>query len=199
MKKKIVLLLVVVVLALLPTGCGVQRAMNMANCNFKLQEIRSVSWAGIDFLHLSINDLKDLDLATVGKCLKALASKDFTATVAFNIAAENPGKKDAEIAGMDYVVLYKGKQVMTGSSTAQNGILVAGHGGKTTIPANVKIDFAKVVTNGTLKSVDDVIDLIKDIKKVGSGEKSNFSIQICPYLTIGKKVLKVGYITLDKI
>lgn len=197
--KKVLLIAVSFILLLLPNSCKVQRAMNMVNCNFKLQTVRSISWAGIDFLHLSVESLKDLDLATVGRCVKALASKDFAATLSFNIAAENPGKHDAEIAGMDYVVLYKGKQIMTGSSTEQNGIRVAANGGKTTIPANLIIDFAKISESGTFQSVDDVIGFIKDIKKIGSGEKSNFSIQVCPCLTIGKKVVKLGYITLDKI
>ncbi len=198
MKKNLIVLLLAV-LVLIPSGCSVQRAMNMATCNFKMKNISAISWAGIDFLHLSVDDLENLDLVTVAKCVKAIAQKDFSAKISFNVEAENPGKRDAEIAGMDYRILYKGKIVMTGESVNNQNIRVIAHGGKTTIPATLKIDLVKLATDSSIKTIDDVTALIKDIKKVGSGEQSNFSVQISPHIAVGKKIVKLSYITLNKI
>lgn len=177
------------------SGCSIQKAMQMADCNYSFQNISKVSWAGIDFIKTG-TDKKNLalQLFSIGQ---AISNKDYGVNVEFNLKAHNPNKKEAAIAGFDYILLYKGKQIGTGSSTNLKDIVVL-PGSFTTIPLSLQIDLGNVFNANNVSGIDGTLKFLKDIIHLGS-EKTDFSIKMRPIVRVGGTLLKTSYISIDNL
>ncbi len=197
MKRKGIVFLIACLLMVV-NSCSVQKAVNMVNCDYSFQSISSVEWAGIDFMKVG-SDFKNLDPSTIVSCITALTRKDFALRAVANVKATNPGKRDAALAGFDYILYYDGKQVGSGESANQSDIVVRSGGGSTIIPVGFKLELGNVVDIKQPKeSVQNVIGIIKDVTKLGK-EDTRFSVKIRPHIRTGNKVVNGTYFNLKKI
>lgn len=193
--KKILPIFLTVILMFFSQSCGLMKMYNMTNCDFSFQRITGISWAGIDFMKNGF-DYKLLDVSTIAKCTKAIVNKDFTINCALELKATNPGKKDAELEGFDYILYYGNDKVGDGMSTNKNKIVVPAKGGTTTIPMSFRVDLADLVDiKHPVQSGEKMVNIISDISKIGDGN-TPFVVKLRPHFRIGNNIVNGPYFTI---
>ncbi len=196
MKRNLIVILLSISLLAIVSSCSVSKAVQMANCDYSFQKITGLSWAGLNFGTTS-TEKSSMSLSSLAKCTKAISEKDFKTTIGIAISADNPGKREAAIAGFDYVLMYNDKEIASGESINRTDIVVPAHG-STTIPLNFTIDISKVVDFSSLKAIENTLHFLGEVKKLGDAD-TEFAIKLRPHIRIGDKVTKGPYIPIKSI
>lgn len=193
--KKTFALFLTMALLLCSQSCGLMKMYNMANCDYSFQRLTGISWAGIDFMKKGF-DYGSLDLGTVAKCTKAIVNKDFTINFNIELKATNPGRREAEIAGFDYILYYANEKVGDGVSMNKSNIVVPAKGGSTIIPVSFRLDLKDLVdVKHPVQSGEKVVNIIGDISKVGNGN-TPFVVKVRPHIRVHGEIVKGPYFTI---
>lgn len=193
--KKILAISLTIFLVFCSQSCGLMKMYNMTNCDFSFHRVTGISWAGIDFMKNGF-DYKLLDVSTIAKCTKAIVNKDFTVNCTLELKAVNPGKKDAELEGFDYILYYADEKLGDGVSTNKSKIVVPAKGGTTTIPMSFRVDLAELVDiKHPVQSGEKVVNIISDISKMGDGN-TPFVVKLRPHFRIGNNIVNGPYFTI---
>ncbi|MDR2980428.1 MAG: hypothetical protein LBV02_08345 [Bacteroidales bacterium] len=169
--------------------CGCE-TLNMINCKYKVQNVANVSWAGINLTGItSVNDLSVSDLA---KAALAVTNQDFNVSFDVNVLGMNETENRAKINGFDYVLLLNEAAITSGENS--NSVTIDPNGGSATLPINMKLDVANVLSGGTL---NDMIDLVKNVTHYGEGNDSDIAVKFSPWIPVGNTIQKMPYITLN--
>ena len=192
--KKILTIILTCTLLMSSQSCGLLKMYNMTKCDFSFYRLSGISWAGIDFMQKGF-DYSLLDLATIAKCTKAIANKDFVVNVALEMKSTNPEKRDAELVGFDYILYYGEDKLGDGVSTNKSKIVVPAHG-STIIPMSFRVNLADFVdVKHPVQSGEKIVNIIKDISKFGNGN-TPFVVKIRPHFMVGKKEVNGPFFTI---
>ena len=193
--KKIIPILFTGILLMFSQSCSMAKMYNMVNCDYSFHRLTGISWAGIDFMKKGF-DYSALDLGTVAKCTKAIVNKDFTINFNIELKATNPGRREAEIAGFDYILYYANEKVGDGVSMNKSNIVVPAKGGSTIIPVSFRLDLKDLVdVKHPVQSGEKVVNIIGDISKVGNGN-TPFVVKVRPHIRVHGEIVKGPYFTI---
>lgn len=170
-----------VLFGIILSGCsGIKQTMeNAERLKFRLGAIDKITLGGVNFSN--ITKLDQLNVLQSASLLSSLATGSLPASMTVNLIAKNPdtypgGSKESSslIKGLDYRLLIDGQDMLTGS--IDKTIEIPGVGKEATIPIPVQVDLFKLLGDGGL---DRVINLVNAMNGK-SGAKSNVSLKIKP-------------------
>lgn len=193
--RKIISVFLFLALLVLVNGCGVQKLARLKECNFSFGKVTSVSWAGIDFTKV-ISDYKSLDLSSLAKVTRAVTSGDYKVRVGLTLNASNPNRKDAGLAGFDYILYYKNEKVGAGESLNSQDILIPANGERISIPLSLDVDFRDLVNLKQLKSAEGAFSLVNSILNIGKSN-TDFQFKVRPHVRIGNQTVKSIYLNIN--
>ncbi|MDL2308612.1 hypothetical protein LJC68_05945 [Bacteroidales bacterium OttesenSCG-928-B11] len=188
MKKKMIILSAVV--AIFIWGCDeIGENLNAVNCQFKIESIENLSWAGIDLSN--VTSAADLSLEDVQIAEDAIANQDFDVNVSVNVSALNETESVAKIKGFDYVVLLDETELSSGQYDQET--IVDPNGGIAILPIQMVFDATPLMANGDMA---DMMNLVENIQNYSNDNFSELVIKFSPWLPLGDSIQKMPYITL---
>ena len=192
MKKYFKHILFVVLVVTLASCATLQEALNMANCKYKLDNITNIIWGNVNLS--KIKKVSDLSVADAAKLAKAIINKDYNIQFTTNIAAQNNTALAAALSGFDYILQLNGNDIASGEHN--KAVSIPANSSKT-IPLTLKVDAKNLFSKGTL---EDMVDLAKNISNYGEGNASNVGLKIRPWITnaVTGGSTKLTYINLNK-
>ncbi|MEG2070182.1 MAG: hypothetical protein RR034_02260 [Bacteroidales bacterium] len=190
MKK--ILLIGLIAIAFLAGSCSIGQLINLANCQFNVQDVTDITWAGINLS--KILSPEELTFSNAANAAKAIVNKDFNIQCKVNINAKNDTKKVAKLIGYDYVLYLDGNEIASGNDS-NGSYVIPPNGGTTLIPIPVKINLAKILQK---ESVESIINFAKNLTDYGNGTKSKVTVKFRPYMSAGSSTKKLPAIKLSK-
>ena len=172
-------------------ACGILSQMgSLLTCNYRIDQVNNPMLAGMGVSNL--NDLTKLDAATALRVTTTLLSGSLPLSATVNIGVTNPNATAAQIAGLDWILLFEDAQVLTGAT--QQPVYVAPNGGNSSIPLTIQADLAALFKND---SMDKMLQFANGLLHVG-GQGAKVSLKIQPVISLGGQPYKMGYITVSK-
>ena len=162
-------------------GCsGIKQTVeNAERLKFKLGSIDKITVGGVNFSN--VTKLEQLNVMQSAALLSTLATGSLPASMTVNLIARNPdtypgGSKESSslIKGLDYRLIVDGVDMIGGS--IDKTIEIPGVGKESTIPIPVQIDLFKLLGDGGLERVINLVNAMNG----KSGAKSNVSLKIKP-------------------
>jgi LEA14-like dessication related protein len=169
------------------SSCGL---ISLLTCNFRIDNVNNPTLAGVNVS--SLNDLTKLDAATAIKVTATLLSGSLPLSVMVHIGVSNPNSTAAQIAGLDWILLFNDVQVITGA--LQQQVYVAPNGGAASIPLTIQTDLAALFKNDSL---DKMLQFANGLLHVGE-KNAKVTLKIQPTIAVGAQPVKMGYITLNR-
>jgi len=185
--KKILLFSLITVIA---TGCGVSRKISLLEqCRYDIKSADSVYVAGRD-LTRQIKTGR-FDLGSVPELAIGLLRKDIPLRARINLGIENPGSKPIEINQFDYIISFKGQELVNGTTERRIDI---NPNETTVVPIMVKANIYSILSDRNTRE-----EIFSYLRGTETAQKSLISIKIRPSIRFGNKLIKYpGYITIDK-
>lgn len=183
--------------ALLATGCGVNRqlaeAKALGDCKFNITSADSLYLAGVDVRQF--RNLNDVDLTKYPQIGLAVLRRNVPLDARLNLQIDNPTNRLAGINQLEYKVLLKGNELFSGFLNQR--IEVAPGGGRTTIPIRLNTNAYTLLTDA--KTRDAFVELVRNLAGAQDAKASRVTIKIKPTLALGNKAVNYpGYITIDQ-
>ena len=175
------------------SSCDVLEQVNEYNrfiqCDFSLVNIKVLEIGGIDIS--SLGDKGDLGIKDMMTITNMLYSGDFPAKMSVNLKAANKNPKKAAIAGMEWQLLMKGKNMLSGM--VEKEIAVAPYG-STDFPVILNVDLFKLLKS---KPLPQIMVFAFGNNQYEQLEKLGVEIKIKPYYHTGSGIKKYpGYLTI---
>lgn len=191
MKKTILIPLVLLAIGLLPS-CDVvnqaSQAVNLINCDFRIQSVSDIRLVGIDVDQIS--SMKDLTWSDAQKLMVALTKPTFPLTFTLNIDARNPNVTTAGLNSLDYILFIDDIQMTSG--TFSQPVSIPPNHGTTLIPMQMEVDLKQVLQG---KSADAILNFAMNLSGTG-GKPTRFKVKLKPYIRVnGQPLSYPGYIT----
>lgn len=185
--KKILLFSLIIVIA---TGCGVSRKISLLEqCRYDIKSADSVYVAGRD-LTRQIKTGR-FDLGSVPELAIGLLRKDIPLRARINLGIENPGSKPIEINQFDYIISFKGQELVNGTTERRIDI---NPNETTVVPIMIKANIYSILSDRNTRE-----EIFSYLRGTETAQKSLISIKIRPSIRVGNKLIKYpGYITIDK-
>lgn len=176
MKQKFTFLLLLCATILLP-GCNVTNdlssAYNVTKCNYDYKSISNLTVSGMN-LSNGISPTSIPKLLTILGGTASSIPLDFT----LNLNVKNPNTTAAIMNGMQYVISIDDIEFTTGYVDQALNIAA---GGTQTLPINIGVDLAKLMSNNSKSAVTNIA---KNFIGIGDS-KSNVQVQLKPTFMIG--------------
>ena len=172
-------------------SCGILSQMGaLLSCNYRIDNVNNPMLAGVGVSNLS--DLTKLDAVTALRVTSTLLSGSLPLSATVNIGVTNPNTTAAQIAGVDWILLYEETQVLTG--VTQQQVYVAPNGGNSSIPLTIQADLATLFKND---SMEKMLQFANGLLHVG-GQGGKVTLKIQPAISFGGQVFRMGYVTVTK-
>ena len=168
-------------------SCGV---LSLLTCNYRIDNVNNPMLAGIGVS--SISDLTKLDASTALRVTSTLLSGSLPMSATVHIGVTNPNATAAQIAGLDWILLFEEVQVLTG--VLQQPVYVSPNGGNSSIPLSIQADLAALFKN---ESIDKMLQFANGLLHVGENN-AKVTLKIQPTVLIGTQSFRMGYVTLGK-
>ena len=186
-------ILLISFIALIAAGCGVSGKINLLEqCRFDIKSADSVYVAGRDITRQIKTGT--FDLGSVPELAIGLLRKDIPLRARINLGIENPGSKPIEINQFDYIILFKGQELVNGSTEKRIDINPEG---TTLVPIQIRANIYSILSDKNTR--EEIFSYLRGTNGRENLQKSLISIKIRPSIMVGKKLIKYpGYITIDK-
>ncbi len=183
-------ILLISFIALIAAGCGVSRKINLLEqCRYDIKSADSVYVAGRNITRQIQNGT--FDLGSVPELAIGLLRKDIPLRAKINLGIENPGSKPIEINQFDYIISFKGQEMVNGTTDRRIDINPAE---TTVVPIMVRANIYSILSDKSTR--EEIFSYLRGTENV---QKSLISIKIRPSIRVGNKLIKYpGYITIDK-
>lgn len=178
-------------LTIFASGCGIAKLVNLINCKFSMANVSDITWAGINISN--IKSLSDFSVENLKKAKTALKNKDFAISCNVNVNVKNDTQKPAKLFAFDYQLFLENALLATGSSKDKTYEINPAN--TVVVPVPVKVDIVDIVKNG---EISNIINFARNLMDYGSGKESNIKVKLTPYISSGKKNVKLAPITLNK-
>lgn len=180
-------------MALIVAGCGVSRKINLLEqCRYDIKSADSVYVAGRDITRQLKTGI--FDLGSIPELAIGLLRKDIPLRARINLGINNPGTERIEINQFDYIILFKGQELVNGTTEQRIDI----NPEETTIlPIMIRANIYSILSDKNTR--EEIFSYLGGANDRENMPKSLISIKIRPSIRLGKKLIKYpGYITIDK-
>ncbi|MBM3400775.1 MAG: hypothetical protein FJY21_00425 [Bacteroidetes bacterium] len=186
-------ILVVSLIALILSGCGVSRKISLLEqCRYDIKSADSIYFFGRD-LSQQIKT-GGFDLGSLPELAIGVLRKDIPLRARINLGIDNPGSKAIEINQFDYVISFKGIELVNG--TTDRRITIQSEG-STLVPIKIETNIYSILSERNTR--EEILSYLRGANGREPVQKSQISIKIRPSIRIGKKLIKYpAYITMDK-
>lgn len=186
-------ILLISFIALITAGCGVSNKISLLEqCRYDIKSADSVYVVGRDITRQIKTG--SFDLGSVPELAIGLLRKDIPLRAKLNLGIENPGSKSIEINQFDYIISFKGQELVNGTTDRRIDI----NPGETTIvPIMIKANIYSILSDRNTR--EEIFSYLRGRGGSENMQKSLISIKVRPSIRVGNKLIKYpGYITIDK-
>ena len=159
-------------------------------CSFKLKNIQVLEISGIDISSLEKRD--QLGFTQMMAITQNLLSGNFPAKISVDLEAINNNDEKAGIAGMDWKILMKEEEMLSG--VVDQSVEIAPHA-SADFPVKMEVDLIALLQSESLPKIMAFVFGEKkreDLREIGVG------IKIKPYYRSGSEIKKYpGYISIN--
>jgi hypothetical protein len=180
-------------IALIASGCGVSRKISLLEqCQYDIKSADSVYFAGRDITRQIKTGI--FDLGSIPELAIGLLRKDIPLRARLNLGINNPGSKAIEINQFDYIILFKGQELVNGTTDRRINI----NPDETTIvPIMIRANIYSILSDRNTR--EEILSYLQGTSRTNNVQKSLISFKIRPSIRVGNKLIKYpGYITIDK-
>jgi hypothetical protein len=170
--------------------CGVSRKISLLEqCRYDLKSADSVYFAGRDVSRQI--KTRTFDLGSIPELAIGLIRKDIPLRARLNIGINNPGSKAIEINQFDYIILFKGQELVNGTTERRINV----NPDETTIvPITIRTNIYSILSDKNTRQ-----EIFSYLRGTENAKNSLISIKIRPSIRVGNKLIKYpGFITIDK-
>ncbi len=180
-------------IALFATGCGVSQKISLLEqCHYDIKSADSVYFAGRDITRQIKTGT--FDLRSVPELAIGLLRKDIPLRARINLGIENPGSKPVEINQFDYIILFKGQELVNGTTERRIDINPQE---TTVVPIVIRANIYSILSDKNTR--EEIFSYLRGTDSRENVQKTLISIKIRPSIRVGKKLIKYpGFITIDK-
>jgi hypothetical protein len=177
-------------IALIVSGCGVSRKISLLEqCRYDIKSADSVYFAGRDITRQIKTGT--FDLGSIPELAIGLLRKDIPIRARLNFGINNPGSKAIEINQFDYIILFKGQELVNGTTDRRINI---SPDETTIVPIMIMANIYSILSDKNTRQ-----EIFSYLRGANSSKNSLISIKIRPSIRVGNKLIKYpGYITIDK-
>jgi len=170
-------------------GRSYQQAINLKNCDFRVQSVEKINLAGVAIQNVS--DFRDLPWGEAGTLLAGIAtSSTFPLTFQLNVEGRNPNREPAGLHKLEYIVLIDDEEMTAG--ILEHPFTIA-PGSSLVIPLSITIDLKRALQG---KSLDAMLNFGFNLAGVGK-QPSRITLKLKPTILVGKRELNYpGYLTI---
>ena len=181
-------LIALVAVCLICVSCDImnqvaETANLVRKCKFSLDNVQSVSLAGINLKNINTSSLTATNVAKLGA---ALLTKNLPLNMTVNVGIQNPTTKPASLNAMDWKVAIDNMEMATGSTNKKVSVPSKS---KTAMPLSFNINTYDVFSK-------DGISAVKNF--VSSFSQKDATSSRVAIKAIGSQSVKLGYMTLAK-
>lgn len=186
-------LIALVAVCLICVSCDVmnqvaETANLVRKCKFSLDNVQSVSLAGINLKNINTSSLTATNVAKLGA---ALLTKNLPLNMTVNVGIQNPTAKPASLNAMDWKVAIDNMEMATGSTNKKVSVPSKS---KTAMPLSFNINTYDVFSKDGISAVKNFVSSFSQ----KDATSSRVAIKVNPTVAIGSQSLKLGYMTLAK-
>jgi hypothetical protein len=188
--KKILLISFIAVIA---AGCGVSRKISLLEqCRYDIKSADSVYFAGRDITRQIKTGI--FDLGSIPELAIGLLRKDIPLRARLNLGINNPGSKAIEINQFDYIILFKGQEIVNGTT---DRLINIKPDETTIVPIMIRANIYSILSERNTR--EEILSYLQGTSRTNNAQKSLISVKIRPSIRVGNKLIKYpGYITIDK-
>lgn len=183
-------ILLISFIAMITAGCGVSRKISLLEqCRYDIKSADSVYVAGRDITRQIKTG--SFDLGSVPELAIGLLRKDIPLRARLNLGISNPGSKAIEINQFDYIISFKGQELVNGTTDRRIDINPEE---TTVVPIMIRANIYSILSDRNTRE-----EIFSYLRRTENVQKSLISIKIRPSIRVGNKLIKYpGYITIDK-
>ncbi|TAE31267.1 MAG: hypothetical protein EAZ91_08185 [Cytophagales bacterium] len=194
---KRLLLLIIALLPVLLSQCGVSRqvgeAKALGDCRYAIKSADSVQLSGYDVRQF--RKLEDINPARYPRLAAGLLTRNVPLNARINLEITNPTNKNAAINQLEYRILLAGQELFQGFLNER--IQVAPGGGRTTVPIRINANAYKLITDEKTRAA--FTQFVGNLAGADDAQPSRVTIKIKPTLDLGNKAIDYpGYITIEQ-
>ena len=177
-------------IALITSSCGVSRKISLLEqCKYDIKSADSVYFAGKDITRQIKTGT--FNLGSIPELAIGLLRKDIPLRVRLNLGINNTGSKAIEINQFDYIVLFKGQELVKGTTDRRIDIKPDE---TTIVPIIIRANIYSILSDKNTRQ-----EIFSYLRGANSTKNSLISIKIRPSIRVGNKLIKYpGYITIDQ-
>ncbi len=182
MKVKFSVLILVVILCGFFQSChSVKGNASLQKCEFKTNKVTRVAFSGVDVLgKKSINDFQIHEGLFIASEVK---NKKLTTDITMDLSVKNPNSLPADLKGIQYVLVFDGKEILNEES--KNEVTIKPNG-INSIPVSFRFDLLKLVEDtGYDKILNVALSLVNRNRQPAS-----FDLYIRPHVRVNNKKIK---------
>lgn len=186
-------LIALVAVCLICVSCDImnqvaETANLVRKCKFSLDNVQSVSLAGINLKNINTSSLTATNVAKLGA---ALLTKNLPLNMTVNVGIQNPTTKPASLNAMDWKVAIDNMEMATGSTNKKVSVPSKS---KTAMPLSFNINTYDVFSKDGISAVKNFVSSFSQ----KDATSSRVAIKVNPTVAIGSQSVKLGYMTLAK-
>lgn len=175
------------------TSCDVLEQMHeyerFIQCDFNLVNIQVLEIGGIDIS--SVGGKSDLGIIDMVAITNKIFSGEFPARISVNLKAKNNDIKKASIAGMDWRILMKEEEMLSG---LVDRVVVVDPKASTDFPVIMEVDLIKLLKS---ESLPQIMAFAFGDNQYEELDKLGVEIKIRPYYQTNSGIKKYpGYLTI---
>ena len=177
-------------IALITSSCGVSRKISLLEqCKYDIKSADSVYFAGKDITRQIKTGT--FNLGSIPELAIGLLRKDIPLRARLNLGINNTGSKDIEINQFDYIILFKGQELVNGTTDRRIDIKPDE---TTIVPIIIRANIYSILSDKNTRQ-----EIFSYLRGANSTKNSLISIKIRPSIRVGNKLIKYpGYITIDQ-
>ncbi len=177
-------------IALIISSCGVSRKISLLEqCQYNIKSVDSVYFEGRDITRQI--KTRTFDLGSIPELAIGLLRKDIPLRARLNLGINNPGSKAIEINQFDYIISFKGQELVNGTTDRRIDI---NPDETTTVPIIIMANIYSILSDKNTRQ-----EIFSYLRGTNSMKNSLISIKIRPSIRVGNKLIKYpGYITIDQ-
>ena len=177
-------------IALINSSCGVSRKISLLEqCQYNIKSTDSVYFAGRDITRPI--KTRTFDLGSIPELAIGLLRKDIPLRARLNLGINNPGSKAIEINQFDYIISFKGQELVNGTTDRRIDIKPDE---TTIVPIIIRANIYSILSDKNTRQ-----EIFSYLRGANSTKNSLISIKIRPSIRVVNKLIKYpGYITIDQ-
>ena len=177
-------------IALITSSCGVSRKISLLEqCKYDIKSADSVYFAGKDITRQIKTGT--FNLGSIPELAIGFIRKDIPLRARLNLGINNTGSKAIEINQFDYIILFKGQELVNGTTDRRIDIKPDE---TTIVPIIIRANIYSILSDKNTRQ-----EIFSYLRGANSTKNSLISIKIRPSIRVGNKLIKYpGYITIDQ-